>query len=178
MKSPITLSLMSLGAIPRALAKRARRERPMRGRKPESCSNRPVQAALNGDLPKALAGIMPLAFTAARKSERTLAKRLARHSKRHRVDGREPSADRSHIERNGGRLVSQQDCNPFHGGTQIAQAGGRKLACPLKGGQHCCQGCGLPGRRRGGILFGFLGHEILLSGRFGPGPERSREDRR
>ena len=177
MRSPITSSLMSLGAIPRALAKRARRERPMRGRKPESCSNRSVQAALNGDLPRALTGIMPLAFTAARKSERILAKRLVVIPTATGLT----AASRALIAAISSAMAAGSSpsrmATRFTAETQIAPARGRKLAVALQGGQHARQGYRLGGAGRGSILLAFPAHAIPPFGSFGPGPERSREDR-
>jgi hypothetical protein len=74
MNCSIAASSMFSGSIPLALAKRARRDRPMCTRFSESIASSFNQAGLNGALGSRWTGLRPLAFTAARKQERMLAK--------------------------------------------------------------------------------------------------------
>src|SRR5262245_51103099 len=78
MSSAITQAVMSLGASPRALAKRARRDRPMWARRPASRATSATQAGLNTGLPwdLTLTGIKPAALMAARKFDLIFAKLL------------------------------------------------------------------------------------------------------
>src|SRR5262249_58528101 len=93
------------------------------------------------------------------------------------VDGSEPSANGCYIERYGCGLIPEADCAPFPRRNQIALARGGKLAVALQGRQHSRQAYGLGGPVRGGISFGSPSHGYPPLGSFGPGPERSREDR-
>jgi hypothetical protein len=88
---------------------------------------------------------------------------LGCYSNRHRVDDGKPGANRWHVERDRGRLISQQHRNPFHRRSQIAQVNGQKVAAlgALERSQHVRQGCrdGAAGRRRD-MSFGPFGHEL------------------
>ena len=151
----------------------------MWARRPESRANRSIQAELNTGLPPdlTLTGIKPLAFTAARKSERMLAKGLGGEADRHRVDGGEPSADRWHIERDGGRLVSQQVATRFTAETRSRRRVAVSLPSRSRAASTSRQGDRPAGRGVRSILLAFPAHVIPPFGSFGPGPERSREDR-
>ena len=158
---------MSLGASPRALAKRARRERPMWARRPESRSNRSTQAGLNGDLPSALSRHHAARLYRRQEVGADIGKRLAVMPDRHRVDGSEPSADRSHIERNGGRLVSQQDCDPFHRRTRSRRRVAVSLPSRSRAASTSARVTGSAAGGAGALLFGFPAHGFLLSGASG-----------
>ena len=75
MKPTMTSSLTSPGLIPWALAYRASRDRPICARRPDRRSSNSTHSGLKLFLP--VTGFTPLAFTAAMKSDRMLAKRFA-----------------------------------------------------------------------------------------------------
>src|SRR6266481_8864023 len=77
MKASSAVSSISPGSILLALAKRASRDRPICARFSESMAINSVQAGLSGVFDFRSTGLKPLAFTAARKSERMLAKLFA-----------------------------------------------------------------------------------------------------
>ena len=74
MKPSIAASLISSGSIPLALAWRARRDRPMCARLAERFAISFFHRVLSGVLARRWTGFNPLAFTAAKKFERMLAK--------------------------------------------------------------------------------------------------------
>ena len=84
------------------------------------------QGLLNGDLLGERADMTPLAFSAARKSDRMLARRLGVIPNGHWVDGGKFSADRADIDRNGGGFIPQQGGDPFRGRNEVAQTRGRE----------------------------------------------------
>ena len=120
MKLSTTVSSICPGSIPLALAKRASRDRPICARFSKSIAINSVQAGLNGAFDFRSTGLHPLAFTAARKPERMLAK-LFRQPSRDRVDGRELRSDSRQVERDGGWVFTQERCHPFDGRALIPQ---------------------------------------------------------
>ncbi len=149
----------------------------MWARRPESRSNRSTQAGLNGDLPLALTGIMPLAFTAARKSERILAKRLVVIPTATGLT----AASRALIAPISSAMAAGSSPSRMATRFTAETRSRRRVAVSLPSRSRAAstarQGDRPGGAGRASILLAFPAHEIPPFGSFGPGPERSREDR-
>ena len=114
-----------------------------------------------------LTGIKPLAFTAARKSERILAKRLVVMPTATGLT----AASRALIAAISSAMAAGSSpsriATRFTAETRSRRRVAESLPCALQGGQHARQGTGSAGRGVGAFVLAFLGHAILLSGASG-----------
>ena len=85
-----------------------------------------------GPLPATLTDAKPLAFTAARKSERIVAKRFTLMPTATGLMVASSALIAATSSTDGRRLLAEERRDPLHGGTQVAQPGGGKVGLALE----------------------------------------------